>query len=323
MNFSRFLFVFALFCTFSNLKAQTKVHSILSKNVIEIADTTHLTLEVETSENTKINFPIFNDTISNLVEMVGKPKIDTLKKNGKIILRQHFLISVYTDTVCNIPPLKVIVNQRDTIFSNSLSLQVLPVNIDKNTAAKIDTTKELKIFPVKPNENTPLTLKEFFQRFYWVFIILFLLLAGILFWKRWKNRKIPVVEKIFEKPKEAPHIIAFRSLDSLLQKKLWQQGKIKEFHIELTEILRIYIEQRYEVAALEQTTEEIIETFNNQRITQSENIELLQKVLFLADLVKFAKYSPLPDDNDRCFQQSYAFVDKTKQISVSNKEVSQ
>ena len=143
-------------------------------------------------------------------------------------------------------------------------------------------------------------------------IVILLILASIAYFVYTKFKK-PVEEvRIIKKAPPTPiHILALRALDKLDEKKLWQQGKVKEYHSELTTIIRKYFEDRYNFNSLEMTTAQSIIVLNrvmdNQKL-----IDITSKFLENADLVKFAKFKPLPSVNDEMLKQAYEIVNRTK-----------
>src|SRR5690606_5542605 len=98
---------------------------------------------------------------------------------------------------------------------------------------------------IKMPYDAPVTLKEVIP-----YILGIILIGAILFFilyaiKRKKNNQpIFVLPK---KPKEPPHVVALRELDRIKSEKIWQQGKSKQFYSEVTETLRKYIENRFEI----------------------------------------------------------------------------
>ena len=104
-----------------------------------------------------------------------------------------------------------------------------------------------------------------------------------------------------------------RELDRIKDEKLWQQGKTKQYYSEVTETLRTYIENRFGIPAMEQTSDETLESFRFRRdLLREKTLENLRQILKMADLVKFAKYKPLPDDDNLTLVNSYFFVNETK-----------
>lgn len=117
-----------------------------------------------------------------------------------------------------------------------------------------------------------------------------------------------------KKPKEPAHIIALRELDRIKKQKLWQQpGKSKQYYSEVTETLRKYIDSMFHIPAMEQTSDETIESFRTQKdLLKEKTLQNLIQMLKLADLVKFAKYQPTPDDDNLTLMNAYFFINDTR-----------
>jgi hypothetical protein len=100
-------------------------------------------------------------------------------------------------------------------------------------------------------------------------------------------------------------------LEKLRVKKLWQAGKMKEYHTELTDILRKYIEDRFRLMAMESTTSEILDDLQEKTGISKECRDILGKILSMADLVKFAKYAPLAEDHEGSMEYAIDFISRT------------
>ncbi len=135
--------------------------------------------------------------------------------------------------------------------------------------------------------------------------------------KRYRKKKPEVV--VVEPPKIPAHIIALEKLEKLKNEKLWQEGKLKQYHSALSEIVREYVENRFKIQALEQTTDEILFGFRNVSIDE-ESKQRLRQLLVLSDMVKFAKEQPLPHENEMSLTNAFDFVNGTKR--EENKPVS-
>ena len=185
---------------------------------------------------------------------------------------------------------------------------------------EIDTTRGLT--DIKMPYSAPLTLKEVTPYILGVLLlgaIIFLLLYSI---KRRKKNKpffaLPV------KPKEPPHVIALRELDRIKSEKIWQKEKTKQYYSEVTDVLRNYIEDRFEIRAMEQTTDEILDSFRYRKgLVSDKNYQNLSQILSVADLVKFAKYKTLPDDDNLTLVNSYFFVNETKKEEPKKAEIAE
>jgi hypothetical protein len=174
-----------------------------------------------------------------------------------------------------------------------------------------DTTS--KIFDIIKPYRAPVTIGEILP---W---LLLAILAALIIWfiirvaKRLKKDKAEV--KIPVNPDPA-HVIAFRELEKLKEEKLWQNGEIKKYYTRLTEVLRQYLENRFEVFSLELTTSETLGALVKTGFRKDESYNKLKLVLTGADLVKFAKYKPDPSENEMNFEYSWDFVLATKKEEV-------
>jgi len=317
--------IILFFLIFNIGKAQnTQVVAFVDTNVIEFANQTTLRLQVQTEANSEVFFPIYEDTITKNIEIVEQYNVKELN-SSPLVVEKSFLITSFEDSLHTIPSFPIIVNN-DTLFTNTVQLFVVPFYIDSTKVSEIDTSQAIPIFEIKLPLDAPLTFKEFWLRFGTAIIILLIIaiLIPVIIWlvKKYKSNE-PI--RIIKKPTEPAHIIAFRNLKKLKAKKLHEQEKIKEYYSELTEIIRTYIEQRYNIQALERTSLEILEDFEAARILDFELFGDLQKLLNLADLAKFAKYVPSTNINKQNFDLVYKFVNKTKIIvktdSTTNKTI--
>lgn len=106
--------------------------------------------------------------------------------------------------------------------------------------------------------------------------------------------------------------MAIRALEKLHSRKLWQNGKHKEYYSQLADIVRIYIEQRYGIGAMEMTSDQILDAVRN--VNDERLREKLRELFGLADLVKFAKLAPTPEDNEQAYFDAYFYVEETKEL---------
>jgi hypothetical protein len=152
-------------------------------------------------------------------------------------------------------------------------------------------------------------------------VALILLILVIIYVIRKIRRKEPIIRRI--KPREPAHIIAYRDLEKLKAGKLWQQDKIKEHYTDLTDILRLYLWNRYAIRTLERTSEEILDSLKISDFNDEEAFETLKDIFKVSDLVKFAKFKPIADEHEKCMTGAYKFVDRTKLIVEEKKEESE
>lgn len=110
-----------------------------------------------------------------------------------------------------------------------------------------------------------------------------------------------------------------QQLSELKEAKLCEKGQEKEFYTRLTDILRVYIDTRFGINAMEMTSSQIIEALNSNEISKEPN-KYMKQILETADFVKFAKVRPLPEDNTKSFNWATQFVVDTKPIEQQDPE---
>jgi hypothetical protein len=305
--------LFFIFLTHFSFAQNFDISSQLDTNHILIGEQTHFSVTVAYPSNEAVTFPILSDTIIGEIEIVDL-KIDTLSPNNTQQKFQFdYTITSFDSGYYVIPP------QQLKMLSNGDSLETQALIFAVSTY-QIDTT-QAQIFDIKAPIEAPWTLAEFIEENYPYLIIGFiaLTLIGLAVWFL-RKRKLQVKEpaKIIV-PKEAAHVIAFRSLSELKEKKLWQNDRVKLYYVELSDIVRTYIENRYRLLALESTTQELLDSISHNKYLNEEQLLMLKQVLYTADMAKFAKAKPLANENDLSFQNAYKLVDQT-QISKSDIE---
>lgn len=308
LNVLKLFFFLALFSIVGIANAQRiKATARLDSTNILLGDQIKLFLEIDHPKNVEIEFPQVPDTIKKLIEVLSHSGIDTFELDNEKFQKQiqSYTITSFDSGSYRIPPywFKINIDGRiDSVPTNGVTLNV--------HSMAIDTTKGPT--DIKMPYSAPLTLKEVTPYILGVILIgaiIFLILYSI---KRKKNNQ-PIFARP-QKPKEPAYIIAIRELDRIKSEKIWQKGKLKQYHSEVTEALRVYIEDRFEIPAMGQTSDETIENFRvNKNLLTDKLFTNLSQTLKLADLVKFAKYTPLPDDDNLSLANAYSFVNDTKE----------
>lgn len=279
-------------------------------------------LEAVVPEGQQILFPqnvlqqggivAYDDSAQYLLELddFEAPRVDTVKTEGGLTtLHEDITVFAFDSATLYIPPFEFVTSVGDTLRTNSLALKVfMPFE-------EIEVDPQ-KFAGFKDVEDPEFVLLDYIWYFLWPLIILAVLVAAWFGWKYYQRHKAnaPVVV-VKEKPVPA-HIVAMQALEALSDKKLWQNGRDKQYHTELTDILRQYIERRFEVPAMEKTSEEILDELYELAESQKASLANLKQILSIADLVKFAKYQPLADENQLSFMNAKMFVEQTKKIEI-------
>lgn len=313
--------VFSCISFFSNTANAQKasIKASLSPEEILIGQQATLQLDVTSDKGANIIFPQYPDTLVTGVEVLSMLPIDTLITGNSVTYSQKYVVTSFDSASYTIPYMPVI-DGVDTLESNALSLKVSTVDLTDATKAYLaDKAKsksdsldlaKLGISDIRPIQIPPFVRQDYLN-YILLGVLILLVLIGIcvaIYLYRKKKK-----DGYFFKPEVVlpPHIVALMALDKIKDEKIWQRGRDKEYYTELTDILRKYIEGRFGIAAFEKTSDEILLAMKQNLETET-SVNTLSQVLKLSDLVKFAKYTPLPDENDLSLMNTSLFINQTK-----------
>jgi hypothetical protein len=300
---------------------RTSARATIEPAEILIGDQAVITLEAIAPKGRTILFPEYqpSDTLITGIEVLNALPRDTVIADEVMTLKQRYLVTSFDSTLYHIPYMQV-VDGTDTIRSNGFGLKVSSPVLHESVLAYLERMNtnqtdsidfaQLALSDIKDNLKPPFVWQDYLA-YLWIVLLILLLLAligaGLYFALRKKKKGY------FFKPQVIlpPHVIALQKLDKIREEKIWQRGLEKQFYTDITDVLRGYIEKRFYVNAFEKTSDEILETVKIYAEADS-SMDSLTQVLKLADLVKFAKYKPLPNENDLCLVNSYLFVNQTK-----------
>jgi hypothetical protein len=286
-----------------------KVAAILDTANILIGQQAHLelsvTYHVDRHAPKHITWPTVKDTLTAKVAVLHDTHVDTIlpdKKNDPYLFKQTrtLTITAWDSGYWAIPPFTFVVDS-DSVSTNALLFTV-------NTV-EVDTTKGIR--DIKEIYTVPFSFIDWLQD-HWQWIaggvvalaVLAMLIIFLVRRSRRPERPAPVV------PQQPLHVRTLLALEALQQKKLWEGGRTKDYYSELTDILRGYVEERFRVPAMEQTTDELVAALRLSSMATAPR-ERLANLLRLADMVKFAKWHPLPSENEQMMAGAVALVQET------------
>lgn len=294
--------IILLLFSISNAFSQPTIPNI-SKTKFQIGDQVVYSFSLPLDKASELSTYILTEKKDSL-EII-KQTIDTTKKNGKEFLDVKFYFTSFVEGKHKI------INQNGRSFEYEV------------TSYPIDTTS-FEIKDIKANVKEPFTIKEIMPIIIWVLIAIGLIILSYFSIKLWKKYRKTNLKEIFIKPKPIlpAHEIALNALEQLRLKRLIENNRIKEYYSEISEILRIYLDDRFSIIAIEMTTQEILSQIRDCEFINKESFSLLKEVLEYSDLVKFAKYTPTSHLSEKCMQDAIEFVNNTKLIvEINEKEV--
>lgn len=296
---------------------ELKVTASIDSVVLPIGQQTKVRLDVVQPKDVVLNFPVYGNELYDKIEILDQSPVDTTTMDASTLrLSKTYTVTSFDSGFYAIPPIVLSIDTLSgggQILSNPLALKVYTY--------PVDTTQG--VYDVKPIQSVPYTFAEIVP-----WIVGGLLFVGLLILFIWLFRRMRRNEPIFsivrEKVVEAPHVVALRELDKIKKEKVWQTGRVKEFYTQLTDVVRVYIEGRYNVQAPEMTSGETLDALKRVMNEEQGALQNLKQVLLTADMVKFAKASPLPDENDLSMMNAYFFVNQTKlEVVVPLEEMTQ
>jgi len=290
------------------------VSAAIDSTTLFIGDQTDLHLRATCEVGEQVLLPELDKQLIHGIEIVEKTVVDTsMLSDGRVQYNQYLTLTSFEDSLFYIAPLPF-VSGDDTVWSESLMLNVVqPFEMD---------SADMAITDIKGIYKAPIwwwgTLR-------WV--LLALAIAGIgvggyylITYLQARARK-DEDEQVEAEPLRPAEEVALEKLDAIREQKIWQTGQVKEYHTQLTDVVREYIDRRFEVSSVEQTSDETLRAMRPLLGNQKDLYEQLRKTLTLADLVKFAKWTTTPDENEQSLRSAYAFVKETtpaKEVTTDN-----
>ncbi len=298
----------ATLCVGSVWASSPTVEARIEQDSVGIGDRFTYSIIVERDLVQVVEFPEFSTEKGAPIELVEMLPIDTLEQNGRRLkLRRRYTLTSFEDGIHNLGVAKVLYldkNIVDTLATvDSLYLRINTFEIDSTSHS---------IYDLKGQRHLPFQFTEVKGYVTWSLVALIIL--AIIFYLAWRYAKArgKRLSDLFKPtPPPPPHIEAIKALEELHNQKLWQNEKFKDYYSSLTHILRHYIARRFEIAAMEMTSEEIIAAMKRLDLPKKSSMDLTS-ILRDADLVKFAKATPEGEENEAHYLKAYYFVEETK-----------
>ncbi|HYW95502.1 MAG TPA: hypothetical protein VE870_07950 [Bacteroidales bacterium] len=248
------------------------------------------------------------ESVDQGIEVINST-IDSSMNGDRVDINYKYLITSFDSGRYTIPSYKMTVKSgsvAEDFYTDSMQLFVY--------SPPVDTSANIK--DVKAVINAPLTFREILP-YAGGFLGLLIVLAIIILLVRRMKGKEPV--RLKREVVVPPYVKALQTLDKLKLEKIWQKGRVKEYYVVLSDTVRKYVEEQFGVDAMESTTDETLQKFKRFAHDDHLLLEMLESLLNLSDLVKFAKEDPTPTENETNLNNAYLFVEKTRPADVGVK----
>ena len=293
-----------------NTYAQKAVLS-LDTSSIKIGERVLLRLNATLPKTASIYWPGIGDTLTSKVEVASKSKIDTnaTSRNEFTNYSQTILITSFDTGFHYIPPFKIHYSYAGDSARHELLSEGVYIKVQ---TVEVDTTKAIR--DIRGPIQAPISFAEIVP--YLAGMAVLALIIGLVWYYLWRKRMNKPLFPVITRVPGPPWQTALESLDLLEEKKLWQNGKIKEYYSELTDIIRHYLHEQHGIEAMEMITAEILSAYDSAGL-QDDARSKLTKILMQADFVKFAKAIPLRNENELSLTYSRQFIETTKPVPAA------
>ncbi|MGD8867266.1 MAG: BatD family protein [Gemmatimonadales bacterium] len=281
---------------------QPTVEASVDSTAITVGGRVQLTVTVEHDAGTVVTWPDSLDL--GPFEVLDATVLEPQRLNGRVRSTERLTLTAFELGELEIPRFDVRVAGPDSAATTILSTRALPVTV---ASVGRDETGELR------GIKGPLAIaRNWLLLWPWV-LGLSILAAALWLFRRYRARRQPEPAQAPKTPPRPPHELAYEALDRLEREGLLDSGKIKAHYIEVSDIIRTYIEGRYGIEALELATHEVMAGLQSVELVP----EMRQEFEWFfeeCDLVKFAKLIPDPVACRAIVPAARRLVDGTRPI---------
>jgi hypothetical protein len=278
-----------------------KVAARLDRNVITIGDRIKYELIVEAKPDIEFSFPEFGTSLGAFAIKDFGHGTERKKRDGTVVASQWYVLDTYVTGTYEIPPAPFRYklegqDQEQTIYAPQLAVLVESLLEKQGEATDIRDIEG----PVElPADRTKVYVAAG--------TALAALMVGLVTVLLLKRRRRRFEIESAEMPWEA----ALRELNSLKSFDPLKEGRVEEYYVALSGIVRHYLERRFGLRAPEMTTEEFFELMSRDGSVAGEHKQLMNEFLAHCDLVKFARYGPSRDEIDGAYGSAVRLVQET------------
>ncbi|MBQ7856839.1 MAG: hypothetical protein IJ348_06990 [Alistipes sp.] len=299
-----------------------RVTARITPDSIMIGDRFTITIEVEKDLVQSLAFPHFERPEGEgggSLECIEDAPADTVKREGRsLLLRKRYVMTAFDEGIYSLGRPQVLYADKnivDTLYApDSLRIVVNTFQID-SLSGNLNEIRDLK-----PQKTLRFRFGEVSGYLGYSFLAAIIIVLCVFALIRYLAKRGRKISDLFRPtPPPPPHIVAIEALEALLHQKLWQNNKHKQYYSALSDILRTYLDGRFDIGAMEMTTDEIVDAIRDVELPQKSAMDLIA-VLRDADLVKFAKAMPEAAENEAAYNKAYYFVEETKPVEESDEQ---
>jgi hypothetical protein len=281
-------------------RGPVKLSVTVDPSPARLSDEPTLTLEIEYAAGITVRKPEFGTALNDFVIRDFREPLPRVTDDRQVLQQVYTLEPTRAGKIVIDPVSITFTDQRDEGDGKEHTLQTEPITVEVAAAVAKDAPSLAELHA----PADPLPLPESSAAGWWWIVVLAIavLVATGAVWWRLRRRKT-VAAGIALTPTE----LAYLELQRLLENRA-ARDDVKLFYVELTAIVRRYIERTTGIHAPEQTTQEFLHEISRQPVFPAEESRRLTSFLEAADLVKFAAHQPRKEDVEESFRRAKVFV---------------
>ncbi|MBI1353878.1 MAG: hypothetical protein GC160_05990 [Acidobacteria bacterium] len=273
----------------------------IDKDRINMAQSLTVHVEAVVNENERVEFPEKIGSPEDFRTASSEVSNPRLLDDGRIAVERVYELDPYAPGTWTLPPFRVECFDPQAADATPQAIETEPIEVTVDTVLTVDP-QQADIDDIRDPLTAPLP---------WGWIAAGVAVLALLAWWLWKRRSQKVAVEEAEPP-PPPYQVALSRLDALLRSELLQQGAWKQFYLELTALLRSYIEGQFSLRAPEQTTEEFLADLRRGLAFNPQHRDLLRQILQHGDMVKFAELQPSRHEAVEAADLCRRFIEETR-----------
>ena len=315
-----YICLMAILAALPTICGQELVSNSLSKDTVLIGDHIVWRARFNVPRDLTVDFDSLANPVVPGVEVIRHFTIDTLSLRKKFAEIEANAVLTSFDSGAYMLPDRVFYFYRgeeevDTIHVDGKRVVVETIAVDTATfmsPEREEGDESPRFADIKPQFGYPVTFWEVAKWVLAALALAALTVAAVLVIKRKRAGLSVMGRPVVQDP---PHIVALRTLDRIRAEELWQKNRQKQFYTEVTDALRLYIESRFDVTAIEATSAEMLADLKTRDVSAEEFAEL-EELFIRSDLVKFAKLNCSREENEAVIPVAVRFVNQTYEREI-------
>jgi hypothetical protein len=287
-------------CAASAAAPAAYLFAYLDKNKITIGDRVKLTIILKYSGDVKLEEFKPEDNLKSFeVKDYSRPRARReYIVFGRKVKKYEYLLSTFTTGIYEIKPFAI----KFSSAGRPAECQTSPLKLE--VASMLERESATDIRDIKP----PVNIKRNPVFYLLLLGIPIIAAAGYYFYRTRfsKNGFAGMPDKEVD-----PYEYATSELAKLGTMALLDEGRVKEFYVSLSYVVRVYLTMIFSVNITDMTTTEAVRALR-ERDADKRLLIRLREFFECADLVKFAKYVPERPDTELHFKEAGEIVEAAR-----------